>query len=143
MNKFLKLLLGTTLYVLEQSDQSTRKIRNRAADNIDDLRDMAQDKYATASDRVSRASQALLGEEAMLSGISLSLAAGVGIRVGIGLIFAPASGEETRSAIADKVQVVGERVKKQFSTEDYPATGQTARLNSLGRINLDQSAIEP
>lgn len=123
MNKFLKLLLGTTLYVLEQSDQSTRKIRNRAADNIDDLRDMAQEKYATASDRVSRASQALLGEDSHVVGNVLSLAAGIGIGVGIGLIFAPASGEETRSAIADKVQVVGERVKKQFSTEEYPATG--------------------
>jgi gas vesicle protein len=125
MNKFLKLLLGTTLYVLEQSDQSTRKIRNRAADNIDDLRDMAQEKYATASDRVSRASQALMGENSHVVGNILSLAAGVGIGVGIGLIFAPASGEETRSAIADKVQVVGDRVKKQFSTstEDYPATG--------------------
>ena len=125
MNKFLKLLLGTTLYVLEQSDQSTRKIRNRAADNIDDLRDMAQEKYATTSDRVSRASQALMGENSHVVGNILSLAAGVGIGVGIGLIFAPASGEETRSAIADKVQVVGDRVKKQFSTstEDYPATG--------------------
>jgi ElaB/YqjD/DUF883 family membrane-anchored ribosome-binding protein len=123
MNKFLKLLLGTTLYVLEQSDRSTRKIRNRAADNIDDLRDMAQEKYATASDRVSRASQALLGEDSHVVGNVLSLAAGIGIGVGIGLIFAPASGEETRSAIADKVQVVGERVKKQFSTEEYPATG--------------------
>ena len=123
MNKFLKLLLGTTLYVLEQSDQSTRKIRNRAADNIDDLRDMAQEKYATASDRVSRASQALLGEDSHVFGNVLSLAAGIGIGVGIGLIFAPASGEETRSKIADKVQVVGDRVKKQFSTEDYPATG--------------------
>jgi ElaB/YqjD/DUF883 family membrane-anchored ribosome-binding protein len=123
MNRFLKLLLGTTLYVLEQSDQSTRKIRNRAADNIDDLRDMAQEKYATASDRVSRASQALLGEDTHVVGHVLSLAAGIGIGVGIGLIFAPASGEETRSKIADKVQVVGDRVKKQFSTEDYPATG--------------------
>jgi gas vesicle protein len=123
MNKFLKLLLGTTLYVLEQSDQSTRKIRNRAADNIDDLRDIAQEKYATASDRVSRASQALLGEDSHVVGNILSLAAGIGIGVGIGLIFAPASGEETRGVIADKVQVVGDRVKKQFSTEDYKATG--------------------
>src|ERR1700683_988923 len=113
MNKFLKLLLGTTLYVLEQSDQSTRKIRNRAADNIDDLRDMAQEKYATASDRVSRASQSLLGEDSHVLGNVLSLAAGVGIGVGIGLIFAPASGEETRSTIADRVPVFGVKFMKQ------------------------------
>jgi ElaB/YqjD/DUF883 family membrane-anchored ribosome-binding protein len=125
MNKFLKLLLGTTLYVLEQSDQSTRKMRNRAADNLDDLRDMAQDKYATASDRVYRAKQAIMGEDSQILGNVLSLAAGIGIGVGIGLNFAPASGEETRGAIADRVQTFGTKVKKQFSSEsdDYPATG--------------------
>lgn len=123
MNKFLKLLLGTTMYVLEQSDQSTRKMRKRAADNLDDLQDLARDKYEIASDRVSRASQAILGEDSRVLGNVLSLAAGVGIGVGLGLIFAPASGEETRSAIADKVQVFGGKVKQQFSTDDYAATG--------------------
>jgi gas vesicle protein len=125
MNKFLKLLLGTTLYVLEQSDKSTRKVRNRAADNFEDLRDLAQDKYATASDRVSRASQALMGDDSHVLGNVLSLVAGIGIGVGIGLIVAPASGEETRGAIADRVQVFGDKVKKQFSpeSEDYKPTG--------------------
>jgi len=125
MNSFLKLLLGTTLYVLEQSDKSTRKVRSRAADNLDDLRDLAQQKYAVASDRVSRASSALMGEDTRILSNVLSLAAGVGIGIGIGLIFAPASGEETRGAIADKVQVLGDKVRKQFSSEseDYPATG--------------------
>jgi hypothetical protein len=125
MNKLLKLLLGTTLYVLEQSDQSTRKIRNRAADNLGDLRDMAQEKYATASDRVSRATDALTGEDSRVLGTVLSLAAGIGIGVGLGLMFAPASGEETRGAIADRVQTFGTKVKKQFSSEsdDYAATG--------------------
>jgi len=125
MNKFLKLLLGTTLYVLEQSDKSTKKVRNRAADNLDDLRDLAQEKYATASDRVSRASQALMGEDSHVLGNVLSLVAGIGIGVGIGLIVAPASGEETRGAIADKVQVFGDKVKKQFSSdsEDFKSTG--------------------
>jgi gas vesicle protein len=122
MNNFLKLLLGTTLYVLEQSDKSTRKVRSRAADNLDDLRDLAQEKYAVASDR---ASQALMGDDNRVLSNVLSLAAGIGIGVGIGLIFAPAGGEETREAIADKVQVFGDKVKKQFSSEsdDYSATG--------------------
>jgi gas vesicle protein len=125
MNKFLKLLLGTTLYVLEQSDKSTRKVRNRAADNFEDLRDLAQEKYATASDRVSRASNALMGDDSHVLGNVLSLVAGIGIGVGIGLIVAPASGEETRGAIADRVQVFGDKVKKQFSSEseDYKSTG--------------------
>jgi hypothetical protein len=125
MNKFLKLLLGTTLYVLEQSDQSTKKMRNRAADNLGDLRNTAQEKYATASDRVSRATEALMGEDSRMLGNVLSLAAGIGIGVGIGLIFAPASGAETRGAIADRVQTFSTKAKKKFSSEsdDYAATG--------------------
>jgi ElaB/YqjD/DUF883 family membrane-anchored ribosome-binding protein len=125
MDKFLKLLLGATMYVLEQSEESTRKIRSRAADNLDDLRDMAQDKYNTASDRVARASRVIRGEDSQIVGNLVSLAAGIGIGVGIGLIFAPASGEETRTAIADKVQVFGDKVRKQFSSEDddFAATG--------------------
>jgi len=125
MNKFLKLLLGTTLYVLDQSDRSTRKMRSRAADNFDDLRDYAQDKYERAGDRVSRASDALMGDDSRFIGNAISLAAGVGIGIGIGLLIAPASGEETRGAIADKVQVFGDRVKQKFAAEadDFSATG--------------------
>jgi hypothetical protein len=123
MNNLWKLLLGTALYVLEQSDQSTKKMRNRAADNISDIRDFAQDRYETASDRVSRASKALRGDDGQILGNVVSLVAGIGVGVGIGLIFAPASGEETRSAIADKVQDFGTKVKDRFSSEDFEATG--------------------
>ena len=124
MDKFLKLLLGTTLYVLDQSDRSTKKIRNRAADNFDDLRDLAQEKYEVASDRLGRATRVIRGDDHQVLSNVLSLAAGIGIGVGIGLIFAPASGEETRGVIADKVQVFGEKIKRNFSDEeDYPATG--------------------
>lgn len=123
MNNFWKLLLGTTLYVLEQSDQSTKKMRNRAADNLGDIRDFAQDKYETASGRVSRASRALRGEGSQILGNVVSLVAGIGIGVGIGLIFAPASGEETRSAISDKVQDFGSKMKDRFSSQDFEATG--------------------
>ena len=124
MDKLLKLLLGTTLYILEQSDQSTKKIRNRAASNIDDLRDFAQEKYETASDRVARASRVIRGEDNQVLSNVLSLTAGVAIGVAIGLVFAPASGEQTRSVIADKVQGFGDKFKKRFSdADDFPATG--------------------
>src|ERR1017187_6054882 len=103
MNNFLKLLLGTGLYLLEQSDQSTRKIRDRAAENLNDLRDLAQDKYETATDRVSKASRAIRGDDGQFVSNALSMAAGVGIGLAVGIIFAPASGEQTRSAIVDKV----------------------------------------
>ncbi len=117
MNKFLKLLLGTTLYVLDQSDQATKKVRSRAADNLGDLRDFARDKYDVATDRFANASRAIRGDDSHVLGNALRLTAGVGIGLAIGLMFAPASGEETRSAIAGKVQDFGDKVKRQFASE--------------------------
>jgi ElaB/YqjD/DUF883 family membrane-anchored ribosome-binding protein len=121
MNKFLKLLLGTSLYLLEQSDTATKKARDRAAEEIEDLHDVARQKYQTAATRVARASRAIRGEDREVLGNALRFVAGVGIGIGVGLILAPASGEETRSAIAGRVHDMGDRVRRQFSTE--PATG--------------------
>jgi gas vesicle protein len=43
------------------------------------------------------------------------------VGIGIGLILAPASGEETRNVIAGKVHEMGDKVRQQFS--DEPGTG--------------------
>jgi ElaB/YqjD/DUF883 family membrane-anchored ribosome-binding protein len=120
MNKFLKLLLGTSLYLLEQSDGSTKKIRDRAADRFSDLRDVAQEKFETASDRVARATRAIRGEDSHVLNNTLRFLAGVGVGLGVGLILAPASGEETRSVIAGRVHEMSDKVRRQFSEE---ATG--------------------
>ena len=122
MNKFLKLLLGTSLYLLEQSDHTTKKARDRAADRIDDLHDVAREKYQIAADRVARASRAIRGEENDVLFNVLRFAAGVGVGIGVGLILAPASGEETRSAIAGRVHEMGDKVRRQFSSA-HSATG--------------------
>jgi hypothetical protein len=122
MNKLLKLLLGTGLYVLEQSDHSTKKMRDRAAGELNDLRDAAQEKYEVAVDRVSRASRAIRGEDSPVLGNALRFVAGVGVGVGLGLIFAPASGEETRSVLVNKAQGFGDKVRKQFCSEEAVAT---------------------
>jgi ElaB/YqjD/DUF883 family membrane-anchored ribosome-binding protein len=123
MKNLIKLLLSTGLYALEQSDNATRKMRERAAGRIDDLRDSAQEAYGTAADRVTRAAKAMRGEDSRVLGNTLRFAAGIGVGIGIGLLLAPASGEETRSSIAEKVQGFGDKVKQQFSSEDAYATG--------------------
>lgn len=123
MKKLLKLLLGTSLYVLEQSDRATKKVRERAAGEIDDLRDAAQQKYEAAADRLTRASRALRGDDSHMFGNALRFTAGIGVGVGLGLILAPARGEDTRSAIAGTVQDFGSKVRKQFSCENARATG--------------------
>jgi hypothetical protein len=124
MKKFMKLLLGTGLYVLEQSDRSSRKVRDRATDEFNDLRDAAQDKYEAAVDRLTKASRAIRGDDNAMLGNALRFAAGIGVGVGIGLILAPASGEETRSVLADKAQQFRTKVRQQFSSEDALASGR-------------------
>src|ERR1700690_4069276 len=89
MKKLLKTLLGTSLYLLEQSD-GAQNGRDRAARKIDDLRDVVQHKYEDAADRVARASRAIRGQDNQALGNALRLAAGIGMGVGLGLLFAPA-----------------------------------------------------
>jgi gas vesicle protein len=125
MNKFFKLLLGTSLYLLEQSDRATKKVRDRAAGQFEDLRDVAQEKYETVANRVARASKAIRGEDSSVLRSALCFAAGTGVGIGIGLILAPASGEETRSEIAGRVHQVGDKVRQQFSSKGASATGTT------------------
>ena len=124
MNTLLKTLLGVGLYLLERSDNATKSARDRAAARIDDLRDAAQDKYETATDRVRRASRAIRGEDEDNDVLrnTLFLAAGIGVGVGVGLILAPASGDETRSVIAGKVHDMNDRVRRQFSAEGATGT---------------------
>jgi hypothetical protein len=121
MKKLLKTLLGTSLYLLEQSD-GAQNGRDRAARKIDDLRDVVQHKYEDAADRVARASRAIRGQDNQALGNALRLAAGIGVGVGLGLLFAPASGRQTRDAVAVSIQNFGSRVRKQVFSENARAT---------------------
>jgi gas vesicle protein len=123
MNKFIKLLLGTGLYLLEQSDNATKNVRDRAVEQVEDLREAAQQRYETAASRVTRASRAIRGKDSDILRNALPFAAGIGVGIGVGLLLAPASGDETRSVLAGKVQEMGDKVRKQFSSEGAPATG--------------------
>jgi len=122
MNKLLKTLLGVGLYLLERSDDATKSARDRAAARMDDLRDAAQEKYETATERVRRASRAIRGEDNDVLRSTLFFAAGIVVGVGVGLILAPASGDETRSVIAGKVHDMNDRVRRQFSSEGATGT---------------------
>ena len=109
-------LLSTGLYLLDN-------LRERMPDNIDDIKGKARENYETASDRVSRAADALRGkEDSQILGKLGALAIGVGIGVGVGLLIAPPSGAETRADIVDQVSAFGKKVrgsKPQASTGTY------------------------
>src|SRR5229473_8216571 len=115
MNNFIKSILKTAVYFLDQTDRFAGDIRDRFSDTVDrttdrvsDLRDQAQELYE--------------GEGHTMRNV-LTFAAGVAVGVGAGMLLAPASGEEIRSSIGDKVQDIGDRVRDRFSSEARNATG--------------------
>ena len=110
-------LLDTGLHLLDS-------FRERLPDNVDDIKDRVRDTYDTASHRVSRATDALRGEEdSQILGKVGALLIGVGIGVGIGVLIAPSSGEETRADITDKVSDLGDKVRQRTRKNPQGATG--------------------
>ena len=126
----LGVLLGAGLYHLLDG------LRERLPDNMDDIKDTVRDTYGTASERVSRASDALRGkEDSQILGKVGALVIGVGIGVGIGLLIAPASGEETRAEINDRVAEFSDKVRENVK-KPKGATGthgEQEKLASVGR----------
>ena len=108
MNNFIKSILKTAVYFLDQTDRFAGDVRDRFSDTVDrtsdrvsDLRDQAQELYE--------------GEGHTMRNV-LTFAAGVAVGVGAGMLLAPASGEEIRGSIGDKVQDIGDRVRSRFSS---------------------------
>jgi len=110
VNRFVKALLRTGIHLLEQSDRATA-----------DMRDHVKDR---AEDFIDRTGRAIRGEQDHTVRNAVSFAAGIALGVGVGMLFAPARGEETRSSIAGKVQDMRDTVRERFSVErKKPATG--------------------
>ena len=113
----LGVLLGAGLNLLNS-------LRDQLPDNLDDIKTRVRDTYGTASDRVSRASDVLRGEEdSHILGKVGALLIGVGVGVGVGLLIAPARGEKTRADIAEKVSDFGDKVREHTGKKPQSATG--------------------
>ena len=113
----LGILLGAGLNLVNS-------LREHLPDNLDDIKTRVRDTYGTASDRVSRASDVLRGEEdSHILGKVGVLLIGVGVGVGIGVLIAPARGEETRADIAEKVSDFGDKVRERTAKKPQSATG--------------------
>jgi hypothetical protein len=101
VNKLLKTLLRTGACFLDQADDARTTVRHRMSDRMDDLTD--------------RATRLIRREEDHTARYALSFAAGIGLGLGAGLLFAPASGNQTREAISETLQGLGENVSERFS----------------------------
>ena len=115
-NILTNVLLGAGVYLLDS-------MRDHLSDGVEELRDRARDTYHTASDRVSRATDVIRGEEGHSVSTATAALIGLGIGVGIGFLLAPASGEETRRNIAGKAGYYGGKVKDRFAKETEAASG--------------------
>jgi len=114
MNKLIRSILKTAVYFLDQTSSFTSDVRDRAYDGLDratdrvaDLREQAEDLYS--------------GDHHTVRNV-LTFVAGVGVGIGAALLFAPASGEEIRGQIGDKVQDIGDRVRERFSSRTSTGT---------------------
>jgi hypothetical protein len=95
--RFLKSLLQTGISLLDQPDRAAEALREELGRRF--RREDHTIRYV------------------------MVFAAGVGVGLGIGVLRAPASGVESRSAIANKVRKVSDRTKTQISGEGNFASG--------------------
>lgn len=78
-----------------------------AAGRVDDVGDAVRKTYENAADRLQGASDALRGQGHWVAPTA-ALLGGIGIGVGLGLLFAPMPGDEARAALRDRaVDVTG------------------------------------
>ncbi len=117
MNNLIRAVLKTAVYFLDQTNQVASNVGDRVSDSMDrasstvsDLRDQANDLYEGPSHPVRNI---------------LIFAAGVGVGIGTAMLFAPASGEEIREQIGQRVQDIGDRVKSRFSPSSSSSSGAT------------------
>ncbi|MGC2538345.1 MAG: YtxH domain-containing protein, partial [Candidatus Sulfotelmatobacter sp.] len=114
MNNLIRSILKTAAYFLDQTDRFTSDVRDRVAEGVDRAADRVSDLRKQAEDLYS-------GEDHTVRNV-LTFVAGVGVGIGAAMLFAPASGKETRSQIGDKVQEIGGRVRERFSTRTSTGT---------------------
>jgi gas vesicle protein len=90
VNKFLKMLLKSSVYLI---DEYAAKM-DRASDRVSGLIDRSKEIIQPEDHRLRNA---------------LSFAAGVGVGLGAAILFAPASGEATRNSITQQLQEIRAR----------------------------------
>lgn len=83
-------------------------INNHLKDRANDLGDVVKERYDDASSRMSAATDAFRRRNRPSR--LLYFCAGIGVGAGLGLLFAPASGQETRETLRDKAVDVKNKV---------------------------------
>jgi gas vesicle protein len=112
MKQLMKLLLDTGLQLVDSGKRE--KPADNLKDRVADWRDTAKNQYENAMNRLERIAYAARGKEPWTSKAAPFLV-GLGVGVGVAMLFAPASGEETRHTIVAQAGNVRDRVSAQAS----------------------------
>lgn len=121
--KWARLALKTGLLLTDAKLWAS--VSGQLRDHLEDAGDTIRQGYETTTDRLEDARDSLRGETHWPSH-AVSFLGGIGLGVGLGLLFAPYSGEETRAAIRDRAadvrNMVGDVTSARFGSSG-PATG--------------------
>lgn len=100
--------LGAKLSLLFTDPKVRSAIGDRLKDGVDSLTDTVASTYEDAADRVEAAAAAFQRKRTWPSRAAGFLV-GAGIGAGLGILFAPASGAETRDAVREKAVAMKNR----------------------------------
>lgn len=121
--KWARLALKTGLLLTDAKLWAS--INEQLRDHLEEAGDAVRHGYETTSDRLEDARDALRGETHWPSH-AMSFVGGIGLGVGLGLLFAPYSGEETRAALRDRAtdvrNIVSDVTGSRFSTNQATGT---------------------
>jgi hypothetical protein len=121
MNKLLKSILKTAVCLMDQADNAASDVRDRVVDRMDQVADQV-------SELTDRGRKAIYEEEDHTMRNILTFAVGLGIGIGAGILFAPASGEDTRNSVRDRVEDIGDKMRQRFSGGITPRPTGTEAL---------------
>lgn len=98
-------------------------LNEQLRDRADDVSDVMRRGYENTSDRLQDAGDALRGRTNWVAP-TVSFLGGVGLGIGVGMLFAPVSGEDARAAIRERAADMRNRVGEM--------TSNTGRFRSTG-----------
>ena len=93
LDKFVKSILKSVVYVMDEAADRVDRVTDRASDFADNARSV------------------IYPNEANTLGNVISFAAGVGVGIAAGILLAPSSGAELRNNLGDKVQDISDKIR--------------------------------